>query len=244
MKIRVLNWKKLVSILTIFGFIFLISLILPVASTLGTTEFEIGTRFGISQLVSFPDNGFFFTSITHANIPSAPAYVGGSSPPYAVESSPTALYATWFPNEQFAIGPEFSFGRMSVSAGRWEGSETESITRLYFGGRAAYFPWSYAVSNPYVLGRVSTTILSGEGTSFFNEDETLPSFEMGLPSFGIGLGYQWRIGAAFVFRAEGQYQLLFLSDVGDYVNEFSLILGIGTRFGNSKSSTSEMPSTQ
>ena len=237
MKIRVLNWKKFVSILTIFGFIFLISLILPVAPTLGTTEFEIGTRFGIAQLVPFPDTDFIFKSMTYANIPSAPAYVGGSSPTYAVESSPTALYATWFPNEQFAIGPEFSFGRMSVSAGHWGGAETESITRLYLGGRAAYFPWSHAVSNPYVLGRVSTTILSGDGDFFFNEGET-------LPSFGIGLGYQWRIGAAFVFRAEGQYQLLFLSDVGDYVNEFSLILGIGTRFGNSKSSASEMPSTQ
>ncbi len=211
--------------LRMFGVIFLISLTLPVVPTLGTTEFEIGTRFGISHLVPDADDSIS-TSITYANILSAPAYIG---------SSPTALYATWFPSRQFAIGPEFSFGRMSVSAEYWGESETESITTLYLGGRAAYFLQSHAVSNPYVLGRVSTTILSGEDAFFFDGNQT-------LTSFGIGLGYQWRIGDAFVFRAEGQYQRVFIED--ENANEFSLTIGIGTRFGNSKSSTSEVPNTQ
>ena len=124
---------------------------------------------------------------------------------------------------------------MSVSAEYWGESETESITTLYLGGRAAYFLRSHAGSNPYVLGRVSTTILSGEDAFFFNEDET-------LTSFGIGLGYQWRIGSAFVLRAEGQYQRVFVED--ENANEFSLTIGFGTRFGSSKASTSEMPNMQ
>jgi opacity protein-like surface antigen len=70
------------------------------------------------------------------------------------------------------------------------------------------------------LGRVSLTIFSGDG-----DDEI-------LTSFGAGAGYQWRIDTAFVLRVEGQYQRLLVSDDDD-ANEFSLTIGIGTRFGNS-----------
>ena len=126
---------------------------------------------------------------------------------------------------------------MSVSAEYGGESDTESITSFYLGGRAAYFLLSHAVSSPYLLGRVSTTIFSGEDTFLFGGGTT-------LTSFGIGLGYQWRIRDAFVFRAEGQYQRVLLSDDDDDSNEFSLILGIGTRFGTSQSSTAEVPNAQ
>ena len=123
--------KKIGQILPISGLIFLTSLVLTIVPTFAT-EFEIGTGFGISHLVTDADDDSISISITNANIPSATAYVG---------SSPTALYATWFPSKQFAIGPEFSFGRISVSIDDefWEDEETGSTTTLYLGGRAAYF---------------------------------------------------------------------------------------------------------
>ncbi|MDE0682966.1 MAG: hypothetical protein OXI63_08645 [Candidatus Poribacteria bacterium] len=212
MKTLAVKKNKTVSLLTIFAF-----LVLATVPALGTTEFEIGTRFGISHLAPDTDDSFSTsTSITFTSIPSAIAHIG---------SSPPALYATWFPSKQLAIGPEFSLGRMSISE-KYEflgESETvsESITTLYLGGQAAYFLQSHAVSNPYVLGRGSATILRSRG-----EDET-------ITSIGIGLGYQWRIRAAFVLRAEAQYQRVLVSD--ENANEFSLTIGIGTRFGNSKS---------
>ena len=216
MKTLVVNQKNIVTSLPILGFVLLASLLLAIVPALAN-EFEVGTRFGISHLAPDTDEDSFFTSITYTNIPSAPAYIG---------SAPTALYATWFPSKQFAIGPEFSLGRMSVSAEYWGESDTESITTFYLGGRAAYFLLSHAVSSPYLLGRVSVTILSGEDAFLFDEGTT-------LTSGGIGLGYQWRIGPAFIFRAEGQYQRLLVPDEDDDANEFSLIFGIGTRFGNS-----------
>lgn len=213
MKTLVVKKNKTVSILTMFAF-----LVLTTFPALGTTEFEIGTRFGISHLVPDADDDSISTSITYANIPSAPAYVG---------SSPTALYATWFPNQQFGIGPEFSFGRFSISEEYWGEEADAGITSFYLGGRAAFFLLSHLESSPYVLGRVSTTIFSGDDIGFSDTEN--------LTSVGIGLGYQWRIDAAFVFRAEAQYQRLLVSNEDDDANEFSLIFGIGTRFGNSKS---------
>ena len=166
------------------------------------------------------------TSFTYTRLPSGTFLDIGSSP--------TSLYATWFLNKQFAIGPEFSFGRISVSQAYWEEEEeTESITTLYLGGRAAFFLQSHLESSPYVLGRVSQTIFIDEDASFVDEGSA-------LTGFGIGLGYQWRIGTAFVFRAEGQYQRLFLSQADD-ANEFSLTFGIGTRFGNSHPNAPEVP---
>ena len=213
MKTLVVKKNKTVSILTMFVF-----LLLATVPALGATEFEVGTRFGISHLVPDTADDSFSTStrITFTSIPSAIANIG---------SSPPALYATWFPSKQLAIGPEFSFGRMSISEeyeflGESE-TTSESITTLYLGCRAAYFLQSHAVSNPYVMGRVSGTIIS-----LGDESETM----IGI---GIGLGYQWRIRAAFVLRAEAQYQRVLVEN--ENANEFSLTVGIGTRFGNSKS---------
>ena len=212
MKTLVGNKNKIVSILTMFTFLILAAV--PVMAT----EFEFGTQFGISHLIPEGDDS---TSLTYTRLPSGTFFLD-------IGSSPTSLYATWFPNKQFAIGPEFSFGRMSVSAEYGGESETESITTLHLGGRGAFFLLNHAVSSPYVFGRVSHTIFGGEYSFFFSDDRT-------LTGFGGGFGYQWRIDAAFVLRVEGQYQRLLMSDEEDAANEFSLIIGIGTRFGNSNS---------
>ncbi len=217
MKTLVVNQKKIRTSLPVLGFILLASLLLAIVPALAN-EFEVGTQFGISYLI--PEGDDSTTTITYTRLPSGTFLDIGSSP--------TSLYATWFPSQQFGIGPEFSFGRFSVSEEYFGEREDAGITSFHLGVRAAFFPLNHLQSSPYVLGRVSTTIFSGDDIFFFDEVET-------LTSFGIGLGYQWRIGAAFVFRAEGQYQRLFLSGEDDDANEFSLIFGIGTRFGNSKS---------
>lgn len=213
MKILVVNEKKIGIILPILGVVLLAFLVLSIMPA-SATEFEIGTQFGISHLR--PEGDSSTTRITYTRFPSGTFLDIGSAP--------TSLYATWFPSQQFAIGPEFSFGRTSVSEEYWEERETESITTLHLGGKASYFLLNHAVSSPYVLGRVSLTVFSGSG-----DDQT-------LTSFGAGCGYQWRIDAAFVLRVEGQYQRLLVSDEEDDANEFSLTIGIGTRFGNSNNS--------
>lgn len=211
MKMLVVNRNKIVSFLAMFTFLVLAAV--PVMAT----EFEVGTQFGISHLIPDSDDDFS-TNITYTRLPSGTFLDVGSAP--------TSLYATWFPSQQFAIGPEFSLGRTSVSAAYGGETETESITVFHLGGRAAFFLNNHSGSSPYVLGRVSQTIFSGSESSFFDDGQT-------LTSFGIGFGYQWRMDAAFVLRIEGQYQRLFISDEEDDANEFSLIIGIGTRFGSS-----------
>ena len=208
MKALVVNDKKIGTILPILGFVFLFSLVSTTVLA-SETEFEIGTQFGISYLRPVGDSST--TRITYTRFPSGTFFDVGSAP--------TSLYATLFPSQQFAIGPEFSFGRTSVSEEYWEERETESITTLHLGGKASYFLLSHEVSSPYLFGRVSLTMFSG-----YDDDQT-------LTSFGAGAGYQWRIDTAFVLRAEGQYQRLLVSDDDD-ANEFSLTIGIGTRFGN------------
>ena len=202
--------NKIMSILTMFAFLILAAV--PVMAT----EFEIGTQFGISHLMPDSDEDFS-TSITYTRLPSGTFFDIGSSP--------TSLYATWFPTQQLAIGPEFSFGRTSVSAAYGGETETESITIFHLGGRAAFFLLNHSGSSPYVLGRISQTIFSGGESFLFDNDQT-------LTSFGAGFGYQWRIDAAFVLRVEGQYQRLLVSDEDEDANELSFTIGIGTRFGN------------
>ncbi len=192
----------------------LVSLVLPIAPD-SAAEFEVGTQFGISRI--FPDDNDNNSSynITFTQIPSSIVFSG---------SSPTSLYATWYIGKQFAIGPEFSLGRMSISEKYSGETETESITSLHLGGRAAFFLGSHTESTPYILGRVSQTTVD-DGLSLFGADEN-------LFSFGLGVGYQWRIRSAFVLRVEAQYQRVLVED--DNANEFSLIIGIGTRFGSNE----------
>ena len=165
-------------------------------SVMGTEEsatgIEIGTLFGLSHLFS---NG---EGITTIGVPRAPVEFFGNS----------SLYVSWFPNEQLAIGPEFSFGRFSLDG--------DGITSLYLGGRGAFFLQSNAMSSPYILGHGALLVIND--SDFESESDF---------SIGAGLGYQWRLGSALVLRAEGRYQYWF--DVE--VNDFSFLLGLGTRAG-------------
>lgn len=211
MKMLLVHRKNFVPIPTIFSVAVLVSFVLTISPALGAADFEVGTQFGMSYL--FGTDADDSTSITYMRLPSSASLD---------IVSPTSLYATWFPSKNFAVGPEFSLGRFSVAQEVWGEREDAGITSFYLGGRAAYFLRGHAVSNPYVLGRVSTTIFSGDDIWWFDESET-------LISFGVGVGYQWRIGPALVLRAEGQYQRTLIDD--ESINDLSLIIGLGTRFG-------------
>lgn len=227
MKTSLVNRKNVVSILPILGFVILVSLICPIVPT-SAIDFEIGTQFGISHFVPDVDDDYA-VSLTYTRVPS------GSF--FDISSTPPSIYATWFIGQHFAIGPEFSFGStvfhedLGDFEDSWE-AENTNVTSLCFGGRAAYFLRNYTISSPYVLSRVSMATFHGEGPLFFDGSAT-------FTSFGVGLGYQWRIGQAFVLRTEGQYHRVFLSFEDDFngdeaANEFSFIIGIGTRFGTDK----------
>ena len=206
MKVLVVNRKITVSILTLFGFAFLVTLgsVVPASAT----DFEVGTQFGISHLLISDDNET--ASATFIQIPGG--LISGFTLP--------TLYATWFPGKQFAIGPEFSFGGVSI--------EDSSITSLYLGGRAAYFLNTHSMSSPYVSGRISLYTLFADEEDSFSEVGS-------LASFGAGFGYQWRIGPALILRAEGQYQRLFpFEETVGAANELSFIIGLGTRFGKAE----------
>ena len=92
------------------------------------------------------------------------------------------------------------------------------MVSLYLGGQAAFFLQSNAVSGPYLLGHGALAHTKDSGYAFSDDSES--EF-----SVGAGLGYQWRLGPAFVLRAEGRYRRWF----EDEVNDFSLTLGLGTR---------------
>ena len=223
MKTPLVSRKNVVSILPILGFVILVSLIFPIVPT-SAIDFEIGTQFGISHLVPNVDDDYA-ASLTYTRVPS------GSF--FDISSTPPAIYATWFLGKHFAIGQEFSFGStvFHEDEDSW-GEGNTNVTSLYVGGRAAYFLHKHTMSSPYVLTRVSMATFHGEGPLFVDGGTT-------LTSFGVGLGYQWRIGQAFGLRTEGQYQRVSLSFEDDFngdetANEFSFIVGIGTRFGTDK----------
>ena len=225
MKTPVLNWKHLVSSLTILGFTVLIFLVLLAVPT-SAADFEIGTQFGLSHLVPSVDDDYS-VSVTYTRVPSGAFF--------DISSTPTSIYATWFLGKHVAIGPEFSFGSTSFSDNTEDfedasGAENPNITSLYLGGRVAYFLRNHTMSSPYVLGRVSTATFGGTAPLFLDGNVT-------VIGFGAGLGYQWRIGQAFVLRTEGQYHRMSMSLEDDFssenetANEFSFIIGLGTRFG-------------
>ena len=157
------NRKIIVSILTVFGFAVIVSLVSPIVPALAT-GFEVGTQFGISHLTPVSE-GDSSTSFTYVQVPSGTFLDIGTSP--------TSLYVTWFPGKQFAIGPEFSFGRISIYEEYSGETETTSITSLYLGGRVSYFLRNHTVSTPYLLGRVSHTIFNSEDSFFLGGDGTL-----------------------------------------------------------------------
>ena len=63
---------------------------------------EIGTLFGLSR---FSGEGEGATAIA---VPAPPSLF------FAFAPGNPSLYVSWFPSEQLAIGPEFSFGRFSI----------------------------------------------------------------------------------------------------------------------------------
>ena len=208
MKMLRVHRKNFVPMLTTFSVAVLVFFVSVISLASETTDFEVGTQFGMSY--------FFRTDADDSTI----TYIRLPSTPSLDIASPTSLYATWFPSKNFAVGPEFSLGRVSIA----DGFGDSGITSFYLGGRAAYFRHGYDVSNPYVLGRVSTTLFSGDDIWGSDESET-------WISVGVGAGYQWRIGPALVLRAEGQYQRTFDDE---NINDFSFIIGLGTRFGNNE----------
>ena len=206
MKTLIMNRKITMSILTRYSFAFLVALVLPTVPA-SATDFEIGTQFGISHTIPVDDDND--SSLTFIGIPSSVLDPG---------HLPTSLYATWFPSKQFAVGPEFKFGRMSISSEFFGERETESVNFVSLGGRAAYFLRSHAVSSLFLLGRISLSAAFDGGDS--------DSFQ----SAGVGFGYQWRIRSALVFRIEGLLQRL-MADYDESFNEFRFIIGLGTRLG-------------
>ncbi len=141
-------------------------------------------------------------------------YVNNDSSETAINFGAVAgapLYMTGLPTERLAIGPELNFATTSTA--------NTSLTAIYFGGRAAYFLRGHAVSGPYAMGQIATVLL------YFNSTSA-----RGI-SFGGGLGYQWRIGPALVFRAEGLYRRISVEDGDANANNFALVFEIGARFG-------------
>ena len=128
----------------------------------------------------------------------------------------SSLYVSWFPTEKLSIGPEFSLGH--ISGGFLD------VTSFYLGCRGVFSPQSNAVSGPYLLGHSALLAV----LHYYDFDADF--------SVGVGLGYQWRIGPAFVLRAEGRYRRWFVSDglfnSNPNPNELSLMLGLGTKTGH------------
>ena len=160
---------------------------------------EIGTLFGFSHLRADGDG------VTLIGVPSAGLW--------SITSHPS-IYISWFMDERFSIGPEFSLGRFST--------EGDAFTSLYLAGRGAFHSGGGATSGAYVFGRGAVQVIS-VGESGESESET----DFGL---GAGLGYRWRVGTGFIVRAEGGYQRWF-DNPG--INDFSFLLGLGASVGGS-----------
>ena len=124
-----------------------------------------------------------------------------------------SLYLKHFINENVAVGPEVKFYRRS--------SDGFSGTSLTVGLQSTFFMQGHSMSNPYILGY-----------GFLDLLDTSDSDVQVYYAIGAGMGYQWRIGPAFVFRAEGRYQRWISSEEQELANvhEFLLVLALGTRF--------------
>ncbi len=219
---RFVSSKQGMSILTLFC----LTLIAFSSPTVYATDFEIGTLFGISRMLSTDSDEE--TTVTYTRFPSS-SYLD-------IGASPTAFYALFYPMKQIGIGPEFSYGSTSVSMEYGDEhdteeygdeNDTETVSTLHLGGRASIFLTDHALSSPYLMGRASLTQFSLDSESFFFSGDT-----EGITSVGIGVGYQFVINPGFVLRFEGQYNILRFTDADDPLNEFSLRIGIGTQFGN------------
>ena len=160
------------------------------------------------ELADGIETGTLFGITHHAADGEGATIIGlPSSPTLGIPGIPS-LYVSWFPGADVSIGSEFSVGRTS--------GDIYGITSLYFGARGTIFPLGSATSGLYLLGH-------GALRHFvIRERDSVTDF-----AAGGGLGYQWRLGPAFVLRAEGRYRRWF----DDAVNDFSLLLGLGARAG-------------
>ena len=131
------NGKCIVSILTVFGFAFFVSLILTLVPAMAA-DFEIVTQFGISHLIPEIDNGS--SSVTILRVPSG-----------EMGTVPASPYLTWFPNKQYGVRPEFSFTMLRLSSSYTflgETTDIDSTTKsLYLGGRFEFYLSSHEVSS-------------------------------------------------------------------------------------------------
>ena len=88
------------------------------------------------------------------------------------------------------------------------------------------------MSSSYVLGTISLLNILSE----LDEESSEASH---TAIFGGGIGYQWRIKDVLSLRVEGQYRrMLNFEDNEGTDTEYSLIIGLGTRFGNNTNSAS------
>ncbi len=131
-----------------------------------------------------------------------------SSPTLGIPGIPS-LYVSWFPVANVSVGSEFSAGRTA--------GDVFGITSLYFGGRGTFSPLGFSRSGLYVLCHGAVRHFD------LRERPSVTDF-----AAGGGLGYRWRLGPAFVLRAEGRYRRWF----DDGVDNFSLLLGLGARTGS------------
>lgn len=153
--------------------------------------------------------GTLFGLTHHSSDGEGAAIIGlPSSPTLGIPGIPS-LYVSWFPVANVSVGSEFSIGRTA--------GDLYGITSLYFGGRGTFFPLGTARSGLYVLCHGAVRHFD------LRERPSVTDF-----AAGGGLGYRWRLGPAFVLRAEGRYRRWF----DDRVNDFSLLLGVGARTGS------------
>lgn len=208
------------------------------------TGVEIGTLFGLSR--------FEVSSETSNSV--AREKITGKVTSIGVPGGFPLLYVSWFPSEQLAIGPEFSFWRTSFDF-EYEYDEKDydwddeygraefHLSTFYLGVRGALFPQSNAVSGLYLLGSGALMRISGG----LRAEDGKADISMHNFVAETGLGYQLRVGPAFVVKMEGKYRRRFaysgnvdgsgdfdVDGSGDFdidggLNEFFLTLSLGTR---------------
>ena len=115
---------------------------------------------------------------------------------------PSALSVWLIPTDMMAIGAEIDFASSDTNAD------------VLLTGKVALSPSYTRTSSIYVLG---TGSLDYTHRDSYNESDIIA---------GIGMGLRARMGA-LVLRTEGRYERGF----EDKVNQFSLLLGLGTQLG-------------
>lgn len=168
-----------------------------------TSGAEIGTFFGLSHL-RFNQDGFSLFGV-----PAAPSLEFDG---LSFFSGSPSIYAFWFLNESFSIGPEFTFGRY--------GSGEESVTAFYLAGRGAFHLQAGGKADAYLFLR---------GSMFTaKESDWSGSASLTEYSLGAGLGYRWRVRSGLIVRTEGGYRRWFADPP---IDGFSLLIGLGSGAG-------------